>query len=67
MASLQTSKSKKGAERGVFYYINQYLKRKPYHSLFENWFETEKISVMGGSRWVLVKAVLFHLRGIGHP
>ena len=29
--------------------------------------ETERISVMKGSRRVLVKVVLFQLRGHGHP
>ena len=35
--------------------------------LFERSFETEKISVMKGSRGVLVKVVLFQLRGRSHP
>ena len=34
---------------------------------FENSFETGRISVMKGSRRVLVKVVLFQLRGCGHP
>ena len=34
---------------------------------FENNTETERISVMKGSRQVLVKVVLFQLRGHGHP
>ena len=34
---------------------------------FERSFETGRISVMKGSRRVLVKVVLFHLRGRGHP
>ena len=34
---------------------------------FERSFETGRISVMKGSRRVLVKVVLFHLRGPGHP
>ena len=34
---------------------------------FERSFETERISVMKGSRRVLVKVVLFQLRGRGHP
>ena len=35
--------------------------------LFEKSFETERISVMKGSRRVLVKVALFQLRGRGHP
>ena len=35
--------------------------------LFERSFETGRISVMKGSRRVLVKVVLFQLRGLGHP
>ena len=35
--------------------------------LFERSFETGRISVMKGSRQVLVKVVLFQLRGPGHP
>ena len=35
--------------------------------LFERNTETGRISVMKGSRRVLVKVVLFHLRGPGHP
>ena len=35
--------------------------------LFERSFETGRISVMKGSRRVLVKVVLFQLRGRGHP
>ena len=35
--------------------------------LFEKSFETGRISVMKGSRRVLVKVVLFQLRGRGHP
>ena len=35
--------------------------------LFERSFETGRISVMKGSRRVLVKVVLFQLRGHGHP
>ena len=35
--------------------------------LFEKSFETGRISVMKGSRQVLVKVVLFQLRGHGHP
>ena len=35
--------------------------------MFEKSFETVRISVMKGSRWVLVKVVLFQLRGRGHP
>ena len=34
---------------------------------FERSFETGRISVMKGSRRVLVKVVLFQLRGHGHP
>ena len=34
---------------------------------FERSFETGRISVMKGSRRVLVKVVLFQLRGCGHP
>ena len=34
---------------------------------FERSFETGRISVMKGSRQVLVKVVLFQLRGPGHP
>ena len=34
---------------------------------FEISFETGRISVMKGSRRVLVKVVLFQLRGHGHP
>ena len=34
---------------------------------FERSFETERISVMKGSRRVLVNVVLFQLRGRGHP
>jgi len=34
--------------------------------LFERSFETGEIFVMKGSRPVLVKEVLFHLRGHGH-
>ena len=30
-------------------------------------FETERISIMRGSRQVLVKVVLFQLKGRGHP
>ena len=44
-----------------------YLKRKPYNVLFESNTETGRISVMKGSRRVLVKVVLFQLRGRGHP
>ena len=35
--------------------------------LFESNTETGRISVMKGSRRVLVKVVLFQLRGRGHP
>ena len=34
---------------------------------FERSFETERISVMKGCRRVLVKVVLFQLKGHGHP
>ena len=34
---------------------------------FKRSFETVRISVMKGSRRVLVKVVLFQLRGHGHP
>ena len=34
---------------------------------FERSFETGRISVIKGSRRVLVKVVLFQLRGSGHP
>ena len=44
-----------------------YLKRKPNNVSFERSFETGRISVMKGSRRVLVKVVLFQLRGPGHP
>ena len=44
-----------------------YLKRKPYNLPFEKSFETGRISVMKGSRRVLVKVVLFQLKGRGHP
>ena len=47
------------------YYI--IFKRKPYNPPFESRFEAGRISVMEGSRQVLVKVVLFHLRGCGHP
>ena len=35
--------------------------------LFERSFETGRISVMKSSKLVLVKVVLFQLRGPGHP
>ena len=35
--------------------------------LFQRSFETGRIFVMKGSRRVLVKVVLFQLRGPGHP
>ena len=44
-----------------------YLKRKPYNVPFESNTETGRIFVMRGSRRVLVKVVLFQLRGPGHP
>ena len=44
-----------------------YLKKKPYYPLFEKNFELGRIFVIKGSRQVLVKVVLFQLRGCGHP
>ena len=44
-----------------------YNKRKPYNVPFESNTETGRISVMKGSKRVLVKVVLFQLRGHGHP
>ena len=44
-----------------------YLKRKPYTSSFEKNIETGRISIMKGSRQVLVKVVLFQLRGRSQP
>ena len=44
-----------------------YIQRKPYYLLFESRFETGRISGIKGSRQVLVKVVLFQLRGCGHP
>ena len=44
-----------------------YLKRKLYNISFEISFETGRISVMKGSRRVLVKVVLFHLMGRSQP
>ena len=41
-------------------------KKKHYYPLFERSFETGEIFVMKGSRPVLVKVVLFQLRGPGH-
>ena len=35
--------------------------------MFESRFETGRISIMTGSTRVLVKVVLFQLRGRGHP
>ena len=35
--------------------------------MFERSFEIGRIHVMEGSRWILVKVVLFQLRGHGHP
>ena len=43
-----------------------YLKRKPYNLPFDSSFEIGRISVMRGSRQVLVEVVLFQLRGRGH-
>ena len=44
-----------------------YLKRKPYNVLFESNTETERISIMRGSRRDLVEVGLFQLRGHDHP
>ena len=44
-----------------------YLKRKPYSPFFEIRCKTGRILVMKGSKSVLVKVVLFQLRGHGHP
>ena len=44
-----------------------YLKRKPYKVPFERNTETGRTSVMRGSRRVLVKVVLFQLKGPCHP
>ena len=44
-----------------------YLKRRPYNVPIERMFETRRISVMRGSTQVLVKVVLFYLRGHYHP
>ena len=44
-----------------------HFKRKPYNPLFEKSLESVRISIMRGSRRVLVKIVLFKLRGPGHP
>ena len=41
--------------------------KKPYNVPFERSFETGRISVKKGSRGVLVKVVLFQLRGRSHP
>ena len=41
--------------------------RTVYYVSSERSFETGRISVMKGSRRVLVKVVLFHLRERGHP
>ena len=43
-----------------------YLKRKPHNVPIENCFETGRISVMRGSRRVLMKVVLFQIRGCSH-
>ena len=43
-----------------------YFKRKPYNVPFESNTETGGISFMRGYRRVLVKVVLFQLRGPGH-
>ena len=55
---------------GTFYVKMErviYLKRKPYKVPFESNIETGRIFVMKGSKWVLVKVVLFQLSGHGHP
>ena len=39
----------------------------PFNVQFERSFETGRIPVMKGSTQVLVKVVLFQLRGHGHP
>ena len=44
-----------------------YLKRKPYHPLFERSFAIGIIFTMKGSKQILVKVVLFQLIGCGHP
>ena len=44
-----------------------YLKRKPYNVPFESNTETGRIFVMRGPTQVLVKVVLFQLRGHSHP
>ena len=41
--------------------------KKPYNVPFERSFEIGRISVLKGSRRILVKVVLFQLRGRGHP
>ena len=43
-----------------------YLKRKPYYPPFESRFEIGRISITTGSTRVLVKVVLFQLRGRGY-
>ena len=43
------------------------MKRKPYNVPFESNTETGRISLMKGSRRVLVKVVLFQLRGHSQP
>ena len=43
------------------------LKRKPYNPTFESRFETWRISAMKVTRQVLVKVVLFQVRGRGQP
>ena len=41
--------------------------KKPYYWPFESRFKTGRILVMGCSRWILVKVMLFQWRGCGHP
>ena len=48
-------------------YVTIYLKRKPYDPLFENRFKTPRISITTGFTRVIIKIVLFQLRGRGHP
>ena len=38
----------------------------PYNVLIERMFETGKISIMRSSTQILVKVMLFHLKGCGH-
>ena len=46
---------------------NYIPQKKALYCLFESNFETSQIFVLKGSRPVLVKVVLFHSRGCGHP